>query len=69
MSVAERVQHEQELRERLGLYAGQWVAVVDYAVVRHAETWDQLLERLDERQRERAQVFRVPEHADSINLY
>jgi hypothetical protein len=69
VSVAERVQSETELSSRLVQYAGQWVAVIDYAVVQNADTWDELLERLDGEQRERAQVFRVPEHPDRINLY
>lgn len=69
VSVAERVQSETELSSRLVQYAGQWVAVIDYVVVQQADTWDELLERLDGEQRKRAQVFRVPEHPDRINLY
>jgi hypothetical protein len=69
MTVAERVQAETDLSSRLVQYAGKWIAVIDYAVVQSADTWDELLERLEEEERETARVFRVPTHPEAINLY
>jgi hypothetical protein len=68
-ALRERVRSERELRDQLVQYAGRWVAVIDYTVVRSAATWDQLLERLNKREREGARVFRVPEHPEAIHLY
>lgn len=69
VTVAEQVRSEQRLSSKLLDYAGKWVAVIDFDVVESAATWDELLERLDTEQRERAEVFHVAEHPDAINLY
>jgi Family of unknown function (DUF5678) len=69
MKVADKIQAEELLGRQLRRYAGRWVAVIDYAVVQDAPTWDELLERLNEEQRERAELFYVSEHPDAINLY
>lgn len=69
VTVAEQVHAEEELSRQLFQYAGKWVAVIDHDVVQDAATWDELLERLDERQRERAELFHVSEHPDALHLY
>ncbi len=69
MTVAEQVEAEAELGSRLVQYAGRWVAVLDYVVVHSADTWDELLDLLSEGEREKARVFRVPEHPEAINLF
>ena len=70
MSVAERVEAESNLSSRLVQYAGKWVAVIDFEVVHKADTWDELLDLLNEAgQREVARVIHVPTHPGAINLY
>jgi hypothetical protein len=69
MTVADRVRSEEELRAELVEYAGQCVAVIDYRVVHNAATLDELLERLDEGERERARVLRVSDHPNALHLY
>jgi|HubBroStandDraft_1064217.scaffolds.fasta_scaffold860785_2 hypothetical protein len=69
MTVAEKVQAEKELHVKLLNYAGRWVAVLDYEVTHDAATWSELLEQLDEGERERAELFHVSEHPDALHLY
>lgn len=69
MTVAEQVHAEEELSRKLFQYAGRWVAVIDHDVIRDANTWDELLEQLDEWERERAELFHVSEHPDALHLY
>jgi hypothetical protein len=67
--VAAEIHAEELLSRELFKYAGRWVAVIDYDIVQDGATWDELLERLDEEQRGRAELFHVSEHPDAINLY
>jgi Family of unknown function (DUF5678) len=70
MKVADKTHLEQELLGRKLLpYVGRWVAVIDRTVVQDAATWDELLERLTEKQKEEAEVFHVSERPDATNLY
>jgi hypothetical protein len=69
MTVADQLHAEDALSDQLDNYAGSWVAVVSHAVVQSAETWDQLLERLNPSQRERAEIFHVSEHPGALHLY
>ena len=68
MTVAEQVRAEEALGRVLSQYAGQWVAVVDHAVIQHADTLDGLLERIKGPEEE-AEVFRVPENPDVACFY
>jgi hypothetical protein len=69
MTVLERVRSEEDLRAELVKYAGQCVAVIDYRVVHSAATLDDLLERLDDSERERARVLRVSDQPNALHLY
>jgi hypothetical protein len=69
MTVAEKVHAEKELRTKLLKYAGRWVAVIDYDVVQDSARWSDLLERLDEGQRESAELFYVSKHPDALHVY
>jgi Family of unknown function (DUF5678) len=57
------------LAEALLGYAGRWVAIIDHVVVQDAATLDDLLDRLDQRQRDRARILRVAEHPKAVCFY
>jgi hypothetical protein len=63
MTVAEIVQAEKELGARLEEFAGKWVATLDFEVVAHADTLEELLEQVEsEGIAEGATILQVPEH-------
>lgn len=68
MSVAEYVRAEEAFGLELMKYAGEWVAVADRTVIEHADTLDELLERI-EGQEQRVEVFRVPKHPDAVCVF
>jgi Family of unknown function (DUF5678) len=61
MTVAERIQAEESLRDTLRQYAGEWVAVIDHNVVASAPRLEELLEQVAG-QAEQVEVFQVAEH-------
>jgi hypothetical protein len=61
MTVAEHIEAEQSLADRLADYAGEWVAVVEHAVEAHASTLEALLEQIQGQEQSDIEVFRVPE--------
>jgi hypothetical protein len=67
--LADELVAERALSDTLSDYAGRWVAVIDHVVVKDAKTWDELIDRLDESQRERAETFHVSEHPGALHLY
>ena len=60
MTVAERIQAEEGLRDALRQYAGEWVAVLDHALIAHAQTLESLLEQVAE-QEGQVEIFQVSE--------
>jgi hypothetical protein len=61
MTVAELVQAEKELGDSLEAYAGEWVVVLDHAVIAHGADLEGLLEHTEQQTLENATVFQVPE--------
>jgi hypothetical protein len=61
MTVAERIDAEELLREALRQFAGEWVAVVNHVVVAHAPTLEQLVEQPGT-QEDGAEVFQVADN-------
>jgi hypothetical protein len=61
MTVAEMVQAEKDLGEILNDYAGQWVAVLDYEVMAHADSLEGVLGQIQGEQAEGQEpvVFKV----------
>lgn len=55
----EEVRAEEVLSQRLGEYAGEWVAVRNHKVVAHKETLNALMDEIDANQVEG--IFQVPE--------
>lgn len=65
MTVAEMVEAEEQLAERLTPYAGRWVAVINYRVEFDADSLSALLEQIPQEASEDSTVFQVPENGDS----
>ena len=51
-SLARELEAERALGRKLGTYVGEWVAVVNHDVVAHAHSFDDLMRRVDEIQRD-----------------
>jgi Family of unknown function (DUF5678) len=60
MTVAELVKAEKQLGDSLEAYAGEWVAVVDHAVIAHDADLEGLLEQVESETLEDATVYQVP---------
>lgn len=60
MTVAEKIQAEHELADRLALYAGRWVAVASHKVEYSGDTLEALLEQIPPEEVDTTTVFQVP---------
>lgn len=65
MTVAEKIQAERGLADRLGAYAGQWVAVASHDVTYSSPTLEALLEQIPKESIETTTVFQVPQDGTS----
>jgi hypothetical protein len=72
MTVAERnrsLDAERALGVALEDYAGQWVGVVEHAVMASAPTLEQLVEQIEAQEIQEVDVFRVPEESSSACFF
>jgi hypothetical protein len=60
MTVAERIQAEEGLRDALRQYAGEWVAVRDHELIAHAQSLEELLGQVAEQQGQ-VEIFQAAE--------
>jgi hypothetical protein len=69
-ALRQQIAAERELSTRLRDHAGEWVAVRNHEVVAHAQTLEELMERVRERKgEETVEVFEVSTEPESAYFF